>query len=176
MAKKSVTSRRRPDTDNRNARRVMDCLRRMVRALQTASRSRSTRVNLSGAQLWILQQIGETPGISLTQLAAQTLTNASTVSEMAARMVRAGYVRRMSHRADARKIHLTLTNRGAAVLRGSPPPVQEKITTALLSLSPQKLSRLADDFEAWVSESRLQRTPATMLNASEPPNSGPRAR
>lgn len=158
--------RPRQGTDKHDARRVMDCLRRVVRSLQTGSRSRSTGVNLTGAQLWILQQIREAPGISVTQLAAQTLTNASTASEVATRMVNAGYVKRVSHRSDGRRIHLTLTTRGAAVLRGSPRQVQEKLATALRSLSAQKLSRLADTFEEWLAEARLQRTPATLLNTT----------
>jgi len=166
MDKKSVTNRRRSATDNRDARRVMDCLRRIVRSLQTASRARSRGAKLTGAQLWILQQIAKTPGISLTQLAAQTLTNASTASEVATKMVSSGYVKRVSHRSDGRRIHLTLTARGAAVLRGLPQPVQDKLASALLSLPPQKLSRLADTFEEWVTEAKLQRTPATLMNAN----------
>lgn len=159
--------KRRPrDTDHDNAKRVMDCLRRVMRALQTASRSRPSAARLTGAQLWVLYQIGKTPGISLTQLAARTLTNSSTVSEVAARMVSDRYVKRASHHGDARRIRLTLTNRGAVVLRGSPEPVQEKLTKALLSLSERKLARLADTFEEWTGEARLQRTPATMLNAA----------
>lgn len=145
----------------------MDCLRRIVRSLQTASRSRPTGGNLTGAQFWIMQQIGRAPGISLTRLAAQTLTNTSTVSEAAARLVNAGYVKRVSHQADARKITLTLTSRGAAVLRGSEQPVQEQLTNALVALPTQKLSRLADTLEQWVSEARLQRTPASMLSSAE---------
>jgi MarR family transcriptional regulator, organic hydroperoxide resistance regulator len=144
----------------------MDCLRRVVRALQTASRARSRNAKLTGAQLWVLQQIAKTPGISLTQLAAQTLTNASTASEMAAKMVSSGYVKRVSHRSDGRRIHLTLTARGTAVLRGLPQPVQDKLANALLSLPPQKLSRLADAFEDWITEARLLRTPATLLNTT----------
>lgn len=173
MAKKSVTRRPRPATDNRDARRVMDCLRRVVRSLQTASRSRSRGAKLSGAQLWVLQQIAKAPGISLTRLAAQTLTNASTASEVATKMVRAGYVKRVAHRSDARRIHLTLTKRGAEVLRKSPRPLQDKLANALLSLSTRKLGLLADTFEDWITEAGLQRTPATMLTALGAPNPAP---
>lgn len=151
-------------TSDRDARRVMDCIRRIVRSLQTASRSRSGGVNLTGAQLWVLRQIARTPGISLTQLAAQTLTNSSTVSEVAARMVSAGYVKRVAHASDGRRIHLTLTPRGATVLRGLPQLAQERLADALRALPAAKVALLADTFEEWVTSARLQRTPATLLS------------
>ena len=161
---------RRVDTARaRDARRVMDCLRRIVRELQTASRSRSSKVRLSGAQLWVLQQIGKTPGITLTQLAAQTLTNTSTVSELTSRMVKAGYVKRGSHRADGRRITLSLTGRGMLAVRGSQRAFQDRLTGALLGLPQSQVARLADAFAAWVGAAKLKRTPAKLLNSHASP-------
>ena len=144
----------------------MDCLRRIVRALQTASRARPTGTNLTGAQLWIMQRISRTPGISLTELAAQTLTNSSTVSEVAARLASSGYVRRVSHDSDARKITLTLTRRGATALRASAQPVQEKLAEALAAMAPRDVAQLAETLEKWISGARLQRTPASLLGSN----------
>ena len=112
-----------------------------------------------------MQQISRTPGISLTALAAQTLTNGSTVSEVAARLVRSGYVRRVSHDSDARKITLTLTRRGSTALRASSQPVQEKLAEALAVMPARDLARLAETLEEWVTGAGLQRTPASMLNS-----------
>jgi DNA-binding MarR family transcriptional regulator len=165
MVKRSVTRHRPQDIDRREARRVMDCLRRVARALQTASRSRSKGAKITGAQLWVLHQIGRTPGISLSQLALQTLTNTSTVSEVTSRLVSTGYLRRNSHATDGRRSHLSLTSRGAAVLRATPPPAQEKLANALLSLSRRDLAQLADLFDEWIAEAGLQRTPASMLDS-----------
>lgn len=113
-----------------------------------------------------MQRISRTPGISLTELAAQTLTNSSTVSEVAARLAASGYVRRVSHDSDARKITLTLTRRGINAVRASSQPVQEKLAEALSAMAPEDVARLAETLEKWVSGARLQRTPASLLSSN----------
>ena len=58
----------------------MDAVRRIVQALRRSSVAASSAVGLSGAQLFVLQQLSlaEKP-LSLADLAARTLTDQSSV-------------------------------------------------------------------------------------------------
>ncbi len=59
---------------------MLDAIRRIVQALRESSRAAEKRVGLSGAQLFVLQTLGESPGLSLNELAERTRTHQSSVS------------------------------------------------------------------------------------------------
>ena len=159
-----------------DAARAMNALRRIVRALQSAARSRhgkAGRPGVSGAQHFVLRQLAERPGLSLSELAARTLARPSTLSEVVGRLVDAGLVRRASARADGRRLELTVTPRGAAAARAGGPGVPQRLAAALDRLTPARRSALAAALEAWVAAAGLGRTPATMFLEAAAGN-GPR--
>ena len=73
---------------------VLDAMRRIVQALRESSRWAERHVGLSGAQLFVLQTLAETPGLSVNELAERTHTHQSSVSvvvsRLAARLVERG--------------------------------------------------------------------------------------
>ena len=65
---------------NRATRQVLDAIRRVVRTLREASRHSEKAAGISAAQLFVLQRLAGTGGLSVNELAARTLTHQSSVS------------------------------------------------------------------------------------------------
>jgi DNA-binding MarR family transcriptional regulator len=141
----------------------MNSLRRLVRALRITAHGAVRNAGTSAAQLFVLRQIALSPGQSVSELTARTLTTQSTTSEVVARLVEAGLVRRRASEGDARRAELTLTARGAAAVDGAPETAQERLVASLARLSAAERRTLADAMERWLDVAGFTDTPATMF-------------
>ena len=113
---------------------ILDAIRRIVRVLRTASRAAERDVGLSGAQLFVLQKLAETDSLSLGDLARRTFTHQSSVSVVVARLTERRLVRRHRARDDSRRLEITLTAAGHALLRRAPAAAQEHLVSAIEDL------------------------------------------
>jgi DNA-binding MarR family transcriptional regulator len=150
-------------TADPETRRVMDALRRVVRALSASARTLPGGRGLSGAHRFVLRQIAAAPGLSLGELAARTLAGQSTVSEVVARLAERGFVKRATSPADARQAMLTLTAKGARAIADMEPTAQERLAGALASLPADERATLAAGLESWLAAAGLSDVPATMF-------------
>ncbi len=117
-----------------DARRVMDSLRRIVRALRVSAAEAERKAGLTSAQLFVLQQLAEGPARSLAELAERTLTDPSSVSAVVARLSARGIVKQERSDQDARKSEISLSRRGKALLARTPLPAQARLVEALAGL------------------------------------------
>ncbi len=156
---------RRPSTRTRSARTTddlsaaLDAIRRIVQALRISTRAAERRLGISGAQLFVLHALSETPADSLNELAARTFTHQSSVSTVVERLVRKRYVSRTRSTADARRIVLSLTPSGRALLRSSPDIAQLRLISALRELAPRDRRALARILDSVVHEMGADTTP-----------------
>jgi len=100
-------------------------------------------MGLSGAQLFVLQKLGESPAISLNDLARRTHTHQSSVSVVVTRLVRRGLIQRLRSPADARALELRLTSRGQGLLRRAPGAAQDRLIAAIEALGTARRRLLA---------------------------------
>ncbi len=112
-----------------DVRGALDAFRRIVQALRTASRDAERRVGLSAAQLFALQQLSTMGGASVNDLASRTFTHQSSVSVVVQRLVA-----KVTSTDDRRRVQLTITDSGRALLRRSPEPVQERLIAGIAAL------------------------------------------
>jgi DNA-binding MarR family transcriptional regulator len=124
-------------------RAVLDSVRRIVRTLHESSRAAEKQVGVTGAQLFVLQKLGESPGLSLNDLAARTHTHQSSVSTVVSRLVERGFVRRAPARADARRLELRLTVQGRRVIARAPDAAQTRLIHAVEQLPAARRRGLA---------------------------------
>src|SRR3954466_4342580 len=110
-------ARRRPPLE---VREVLNSLRQIVRSLRVSSRTAEQRVGLSGAQLFVLQCLARHSPCSVNELAVRTATDQSSVSVVVSRLVAGGHVRRVPSKVDRRRVELTLTKSGLALLESAP--------------------------------------------------------
>jgi DNA-binding MarR family transcriptional regulator len=124
-------------------RQVLDHLRRLVHFLSVSSRSAEKSVGLSGAQLFVLQKLAESPSLSVNDLAERTQTHQSSVSVIVQKLVRRGLVSRLRSKSDARRWELSLTPKGRQLLRRSPPVAQDRLIQAIQRLPLDSRRRLS---------------------------------
>jgi DNA-binding MarR family transcriptional regulator len=124
-------------------RQALDAFRAIVQALRTSSRDIERRVGLTGAQLFALQQLAAAPGASINDLAARTFTHQSSVSVVVQRLTERRLVAKVAAREDRRRVRLTLTEAGRAILRRSPQPVQDRLIAGIKALNTEQRALLS---------------------------------
>jgi DNA-binding MarR family transcriptional regulator len=147
---------------------VVNSLRRIIQAIRLSSSTAHDTLGITGAQLFVMQQLAERPGLSLRELAERTLTDQSSVSVVVSRLVAAGHITRRTAAADARRTELTLSERGRALLRKAPEIAQTRLVASLRGVPPAQLrvtSRVLDQAARSLSPARA---PAPMF--FEPPD------
>jgi DNA-binding MarR family transcriptional regulator len=150
-----------------NLTRALNSLRRIVRAARGATAAVESRYGVSTAQLYVLQTLAQSPGMSIKDLVARTLTTNSSVSEVVGRLVDSGLVTRETAEDDRRMKVLTLTDGGREIVRHSPRTIQQDLIDGFLHLSPSDQKSLSGCLEEWCRLSGLSEVPPSML--FEPP-------
>ncbi|HET7452726.1 MAG TPA: MarR family transcriptional regulator, partial [Thermoanaerobaculia bacterium] len=112
--------RRKPGFPAAGVRPVLDGVRRLVQGLRLSAERARKRAGVSGAQLFVLQKLAEADAQSVNDLASRTATDQSSVSAVVHRLSDAGLVDRHPDARDRRRVRLTLTARGRALLRRFP--------------------------------------------------------
>ena len=123
---------------------VLDAIRKLVRGLRLSAGRAQKEAGLSGAQLFVLQKLAESDGQSVSELAARTATDPSSVSVVVARLVRRRLVARHADPRDRRRLRLTLTAAGRALARRAPAAAQQGLVGAIESLPRPEQAHLAD--------------------------------
>jgi MarR family transcriptional regulator, lower aerobic nicotinate degradation pathway regulator len=134
-----------------HSRQILDCIRRIVQLLRESSRQAETH-GLSGAQLFVLRTLAESPGLSLNELAERTRTHQSSVSVVVTRLVEHGLVERGRAADDARRMQLKLSPDGVNRIRTAPRTAQERLVAAVDALPQSARARLASVLDALVRE------------------------
>ena len=143
--------------------RALNSLRRIVRAGRGATQAVEMRFGISSAQLYVLQTLAESPGLSIKDMVAMTLTTNSSVSEVVGRLVDAGLVIRDTAADDKRRKVLTLTDGGREIVRHSPRTIQRELIDGFTRLTPALQHSLASCLEEWCKLSGFSDVPPTML-------------
>ncbi len=136
---------------NGHTRIVLDSVRRIVQALHETSRWAERNLGLTGAQLFVLQSLADSPCLSLNDLAARTHTHQSSVSTVVARLVDRGLVVRGTGADDGRRVELRLSPEGRRLLRRAPNLAQHRLIQGIDRLSPSRRRTLAASLDALTS-------------------------
>lgn len=135
---------------------VLDSLRLIVRDLRLSAREAERAAPITGAQLFVLQQLHDGGTLSLGELAERTMTDQSSVSVVVKKLVSAKLVARKPSRADARRLELSLTPAGKKLLARCPEPTQVRLVAALKRLAPSEAEGLTSGLSALVREMGLE--------------------
>jgi DNA-binding MarR family transcriptional regulator len=147
---------------------TLDALRSIVRALRVNSHAVEQRIGLTGAQLFVLQQLAEAPAGSMNELAERTLTHQSSVSVVVSRLVQRGLVTRSPSSADARRTEIGLSAKGRATLRRAPVTVQSQLVSGLRKLPAARVRSLAASLAQWIRAADLASAKPPLLFFEEP--------
>lgn len=145
-------------------RRAFDHFRRIVRALRSSHRA-AAHFNLTGAQLFVINVIGEAGGpLSVNEVAQRTETDQSTVSVVTNRLVERGLLKRERSAEDSRRVELSLTAAGRALQKKAPATVaQQRLKAALEALSGTDSAELVRLLDLLIDGMQLGGEPAEMM-------------
>jgi len=133
-----------------DVRAVLDGIRRIVQTLRESSRWAEKHVGMSGAQLFVLQKLAESPAQSLNALAERTHTHQSSVSTLVSRLVKDGFVTRTRSARDGRTIELDLSPRGRRLVARAPDTAQERLIRGVRQVPAARRRALASALGALV--------------------------
>jgi DNA-binding MarR family transcriptional regulator len=150
-----------PSSDDLKA--VFNDLRKLVRAVRLSSNEVQAALGISGSQLYVLQQLLEHPNASLRDLAALTHTDHSSVSVVVARLSRRRLVTRKVSAADARRLELSLTPKGRALLERPVELLQQRLVQSLGGLPAGQLRSLRVLLDRVVRDIGFEEEPAEMF-------------
>lgn len=98
--------------------------------------------NISGSQLWMLNELQKAPGIGVSDLAHRLSIHQTTCSQLIEKLVARGYVAKTRLVGDRRRVVLKITKTAASVLKEAPGPAEGLIPEALMGLSQASLESL----------------------------------
>jgi MarR family transcriptional regulator, organic hydroperoxide resistance regulator len=97
---------------------------------------------VSGSQLWILQEVSQTPGIGVSELAERLSIHQSTCSQLVEKLNMRGLIQKERSHLDQRRVGLLLSHTAQQLLARAPGPASGLLPEALAALSPEQLQQL----------------------------------
>ncbi len=124
-------------------------LRKIIRSINLESKKIQKEFGISIPQLLVLQYLSDQPDYKASgkDIKNYINLNASTVSGIVHRLEEKGLVARLPNSRDKRGVFITLTAKGAELLKTSPTTLQEKMSKRLKSLSQQQIEELDSSIE-----------------------------
>lgn len=92
---------------------------------------------VTGSQLWLMQEVSNTTGIGVSELAERMSIHQSTCSQLVEKLVTRKLIIKERSRQDQRRVGLRLTDEAEKLIRNAPGPAE--------GVLPQALSALPDD-------------------------------
>ena len=102
---------------------------------------------VTGSQLWIIQEVGNSPGIGVSLLAEQLSIHQSTCSLLVEKLVSRKLLRKERSKLDQRRVGLYLTENADNVLKKAPGPAEGLLPMALRSIETGEIKTLNSSLE-----------------------------
>jgi MarR family transcriptional regulator, organic hydroperoxide resistance regulator len=123
---------------------TVQCLRRIVKAIEDYSHEVSSSFGITGPQLWALKTISQSSSLTLGNLSKQMYLHPSTISGVIDRLEGRGLVQRVRDTNDRRVVTVELTPAGQELVKRAPNPVQGKMIYGLTKLKRDELRAIYD--------------------------------
>lgn len=127
--------------------RVLQALRRIIRAVDLHSRKLAAQHKVTWPQLVCLLSVDEHEPVTPSAIARHVHLSPSTVIGILDRLEAKELVRRERDLKDRRLVHVTLTEQGRALVVSAPSPLQERLAAAMNELPEAELAMIAGALE-----------------------------
>ncbi len=140
-----------PGEPPRSEERILNALRRLIRAADMDSRRLAEESDVTGPQLLCLMAIVDHGPITATEIARHVHVSASTVIGILDRLEQKGLAQRERDDEDRRLVHVEATPDGRALVARTPYPLQSALSEAFRNLSAEEQESMAATMERLVS-------------------------
>lgn len=97
---------------------------------------------VSGSQLWIMQEIANTAGIGVSELAERLSIHQSTCSQLVEKLVARKLIIKERSSEDQRRVGLRLSDAATKLIKNAPGPAEGVLPEALSALSAEAMQSL----------------------------------
>lgn len=132
---------------NQPAHEVLKKFRIIYGSVRQHFREVEKSCGVTGSQLWVMQEVGQTPGIGVSELAERLSIHQSTCSQLVEKLVGRGLIVKERSREDQRRVGLRLAEDAARLVRNAPGPAEGVLPEALGALSPEAIASLDASLE-----------------------------
>jgi len=146
---------------------ILKNLRIIFRSSQAHSRWVEKELGLSAGQLWMMWELFNEPGLTVSGLAKKMTIHQSTCSNLLDKIQKKELIYRDRNSDDQRLVRLYLTDKGTQLLARAPRPAQGILTDTLLSLQDEALDELESGLDSFVSALKIKNREAGMVPISE---------
>lgn len=146
---------------------VLQKFRQVFKSAQKHFHWVEKQCGVSGAQLWALWELCESPGLSVSELARAMSIHQSTASNLLDKLEQRKLIRRERKGPDQRVVRLFATPGGLTVVSKAPRPARGVLPDALSQLPENELRALDANLDALVNLMRIRDEKAAMTPLSE---------
>ncbi len=127
-------------------------LRKIIRSINLESKKIEKKFGISIPQLMCLQFLSEQEDYKTTasKIKDYLMLNASTVTGILKRLESRGLIAKLPNAKDRRATFITLTAKGADLLKEPPTTLQEKLTARLQSLTTEQINTMDKNIDLLV--------------------------
>lgn len=97
---------------------------------------------VTGSQLWVMQEIANTPGIGVSVLAERLSIHQSTCSQLVEKLVARKLIIKERSKEDQRRVGLRLTEEASMLVKKAPGPAEGLLPEALSMLPAETIKAL----------------------------------
>ncbi|MCL2636329.1 MAG: MarR family winged helix-turn-helix transcriptional regulator [Betaproteobacteria bacterium] len=126
---------------------VLQQFRLIFGSLRQYFRLVEERCDMSGSQMWVLQEVARSPGLGIGELAGRMGIHQSTCSLLVDKLVGRGCLVKQRNGRDQRRVGLHLAANGATALAALPGPAEGILPQALSALPAVTLKTLHINLE-----------------------------
>jgi len=111
---------------------------------------------VSGSQLWVIQEIANSPSIGVSDLAERLSIHQSTCSQLVEKLVARELITKERSKEDQRRVGLCLTKQAARLISLAPAPTQGLLPEILNDLSAETVRSLDDALDELIKQLRIR--------------------
>lgn len=128
--------------------KVLKKMRIVIRAAQRHSAWVEKQCGVTGAQLWVMKELHDAPGLRVGEVAGRLAIHQTTMSNLLDALVKKGYVKKERDQIDQRVVKLVLSEEGHHIIERAPIPARGLLQEALLKLDQKSLDDLNSGLQA----------------------------
>lgn len=149
---------------------ILQKFRVIVRAAQKYSQRVEKQLGVTGAQLWVMKEIYQSPGLRVGEIAKKMAIHQTTTSNLLDALEKKNMVKKTRTANDQRIVIISLTEQGRELIEQTTGPVRGLLPEALSQMHPSDLDQLGQSLDVLmkciaqidVEESALLPLPFTM--------------
>lgn len=130
------------ETRSEKEHNITQHLRIVFKAIQVHAKRVENTCGLSSVRLWMLYEINNTPGSTVSALASLLSIHKSTCSNMLDKLEDKELIYRSRSKTDQRTVRLYITDEGREILSKAPSPPEGKLSSTLHKLSLEQIDDL----------------------------------